>query len=285
VIFGLGAALGWGLADLFAATAGRRIGPWATVVIAQGVSVIAIGIVMLLVHPDLGGLRVVAPWLIPNAALAGVAYLALYRALELGPIAVVSPVLASYAVIPVVLAVAFLGESLSTAQTTGVALTIVGAVLTTTDIRALRAGTHRMPRGLPWAALSTVLFGIATYTLGWATGRAGWLPSVWVTRTSSGTMFAIAAVVIAVRRGRPFDRPIASSVPLVIALGLVDIAGTMAYSRGAEVGLVSIVTAVSATYPLIPVLGSVRLFGERPTPSQYVGVAVVVLGLALLGVS
>jgi drug/metabolite transporter (DMT)-like permease len=285
VILGLGAALGWGLADLFAATAGRRIGPWATVVIAQFVSAVVTGIVMLVVRPDLGGLGVVAPWLIPNAAVAGIAYLSLYRALELGPIAVVSPVLAAYAVIPVLLAVAFLGESLSPAQAVAVTLTIVGAVLTTTDVRALRAGTHRMPPGLPWAALSAALFGIATYTLGWATGQAGWLPSVWITRTSSGAMFAIVASALAVRRGRPFERPISRSLWLVIALGLVDIAGTMAFARGADVGMISIVTAVSATYPLIPVFGSVRLFGERPAPSQYAGVAVVVLGLALLGIS
>jgi drug/metabolite transporter (DMT)-like permease len=68
-----------------------------------------------------------------------------------------------------------------------------------------------------------------------------------------------------------------------MTLGLVDLVGTISYSRGAEIGLVSIVTAVSATYPLIPVFGSVALFGERPAPNQYAGVAMVIAGLMLLG--
>jgi drug/metabolite transporter (DMT)-like permease len=284
VIFGLGAALGWGLADLFAALAARRVGAWATVVLAQVVSAFAIGMLILIEHPDLSGLGAVVPWLVPNSALAAAAYLTLYRALELGPVAVVSPVLASYAVIPVLLAVILLGEALSAVHTIGVAITIAGAVLTSTDVRALRAGTHRMPPGLPWAAVSAVLFGVATYTLGWASGRAGWLPSLWVARTTAAGLFAIVAVIVGVRRGRAFERTIARPTLLVIlGLGLVDVAGTMSYARGAEVALVSIVTAVSATYPLIPVFGGVRFLGERPVLTQYAGVALVIGGLALLG--
>jgi drug/metabolite transporter (DMT)-like permease len=59
----------------------------------------------------------------------------------------------------------------------------------------------------------------------------------------------------------------------------------MSYVRGAEFGLLSIVTAVSATYPLIPVFGGVRLFGERPSPNQYAGVAMVIAGLILLAIA
>jgi len=64
--------------------------------------------------------------------------------------------------------------------------------------------------------------------------------------------------------------------------GVVELFGSMLYARGAEVGLVSIVTAASATYPFIPVLGGVVLLHERLVPNQYVGVALVVAGLMLL---
>jgi len=288
VIFGLGAALGWGLADLLAAFSGRRIGSWATVVIAQLCSAVAITIVFVVVRPDLGELGRVAWWLAPNSVIAAGAYLSLYRALELGPVAVVSPVLASYAVIPVLLAVALLGESLRGPQLAGVIVTIVGAVLTSTDARALRAGTHRMPAGLPWGIASAFLFGIATYVLGWASQRAGWLPALWLARVTAAAIFGAAAVVVVLVKGR--GASVAgrsavggSAIAIAAVLGLVDLAGTLSYSRGAEVGFVSIVTAVSATYPLIPVFGSVALFGERPAPNQYAGVAMVIAGLMLLG--
>jgi drug/metabolite transporter (DMT)-like permease len=289
VIFGLGAAFGWGLADLLAAFSGRRIGSWATVVIAQLCSAAAITLVLVIARPDLGELGGVAWWLVPNSVLAAGAYVTLYRALELGPVAVVSPVLASYAVIPVLLAVVLLGESLRGLQAAGVTVTILGAVLTSTDARALRAGTHRMPAGLPWGIASAFLFGIATYTLGWASQRAGWLPTLWLARVTAATIFGAVSIVVLLVRGRA-RAPMAgraavgaSALGFAMMLGLVDLGGTISYSRGAEIGLVSFVTAVSATYPLIPVFGSVKLFGERPAPNQFAGVAMVIAGLMLLG--
>jgi drug/metabolite transporter (DMT)-like permease len=285
VIWGLGAALGWGLADLFAAFSGRRIGSWATLVLAQFAAAIVMAVVVVVLRPSWDGFGEVAPWLLGNTVFVVGAYLALYHALEVGRIAVISPVLASYAVIPVLLAVILLDESLSAVQIAAIAITILGAVLTSTDLRALREGTHTMPKGLPWAVAAAVLFGVATYTLGWAAQHASPVPVLWLTRTSAAVVFAVGALFFRVRRGFALTRrplPLAA-LGLAFALGSVDVGGTLSYVHGASVGLVSIVTAVSATYPLIPVFGGIKLFGEWPSTTQYAGVAMVVAGLVLLG--
>ena len=112
MIYGLAAALGWGLSDLWAAISGRRIGSGRTVVVAQVAAAVVVTLLVLIVRPDLSGIPTVAPWLIPNAFLGAAAFATLYKGLELGPIAVVSPVLASYAVVPVLLSVVLLGETL-----------------------------------------------------------------------------------------------------------------------------------------------------------------------------
>lgn len=284
MIFGLGAAIFWGLADLFAAFSGRRVGAVTTVVIAQVASGLVIGAIVLVSGEDLAGLGGVAGWLLPISVVTAVAYLTLYRALELGPIALVSPLLASYAVFPVVLAMILLDEPLDGVQLVGVAVTIGGAMLTSADIRAIRAGTREPVPALPWAIASTVLFGISAYAVAWASQRAGWLPSLWLVRTSTAILFVLGAAVAVAVAGRP-RAPVLGARALVLcaALGIVDLTGTMAYSRGAEVGLISIVSAVSATYPLIPVFGGIALLGERPAPNQFVGVVLVIVGLMLLG--
>ena len=91
MIFGLGAALGWGFGDVGAAMAGRRIGSFVTVVVAHVTSTIAITVLFLGVAPDTSRLGHVAVWLVPNALITALAYFTLYRGLELGPISVVSP--------------------------------------------------------------------------------------------------------------------------------------------------------------------------------------------------
>lgn len=284
MIYGLGAAIFWGVADLFAAVSGRRIGVAATLVIAHVSSAIAVSAVVVSAGEDLGGLGRVAGWLLPIAVLTAVAYLTLYRALELGPIALVSPLLASYAVFPVLLAVVFLDESLARLEIAGIAVTIAGAVVTSGDVRSLRGGVPTAKPALPWAVASTVLFGVAAYAVAWSARQVGWLPSLWLVRTSTAAVFVLGAIVaLVVARPALRDRLPGRVVLLCALLGLADLAGTMSYSRGSEVGLVSIVTAVSATYPLIPVFGGIAFLDERPAINHYIGVAMVIAGLLLLG--
>jgi drug/metabolite transporter (DMT)-like permease len=288
VIYGLAAAIGWGLSDLWAAMSGRRIGSGRTVVVAQVTVAVVMSVLVLIVRPDLSGIPAVAPWLVPNAFLGAAAFATLYKGLQLGPIAVVSPVLASYAVVPVLLSVILLGETLGEWEVVGVLVTIAGAALTSTDPKALRAGTRTKPAGLPWAIASTLLFGVATYVMGWAAKEAGFLPSLWFGRLTMTGVFLIAAFVIWVRArstGEVRDPVAPSMLRLAVLVGMMELVGTISYARGAEVGLVSIVTAASATYPLIPVLGGVVLLHERPVPTQYLGIAMVIGGLLLLGVA
>ena len=284
MIYGLGAAIFWGIADLFAAFSGRRVGVAATVLLSQVGAAVVISVVVLASGHDLDRLDEVAGWLLPIAGVTAVAYVTLYRALELGPIALVSPLLASYAVIPVLLAVIFLDETLGSVEIAGAAVTIGGAVVTCADVRSLRTGTRVPAAALPWALASTVLFGTAAYAVAWSAKRVGWLTSLWLVRTSTALLFVIAAVV-AIAVVRPAVRGTLSTraVALCALLGVADLAGTISYSRGSEVGLVSIVTAVSATYPLIPVFGGIALLDERPAINHYIGVAMVIAGLLLLG--
>ena len=284
MIYGLGAAIFWGIADLFAAFSGRRVGVAATVLLSQVAAAVAISVVVVASGHDLDRLDEVAGWLLPIAAITAVAYVTLYRALELGPIALVSPLLASYAVIPVLLAVLFLDETLGSVEIAGAAVTIGGAVVTSADVRSLRTGTRVPAAALPWALASTVLFGTAAYAVAWSAKRVGWLTSLWLVRTSTALLFVIAAVVaMAVIRPALRGTLSARAVALCALLGVADLTGTISYSRGSEVGLVSIVTAVSATYPLIPVFGGIALLDERPAVNHYVGVAMVIAGLLLLG--
>jgi drug/metabolite transporter (DMT)-like permease len=292
VIYGLAAALGWGLSDFAAAVSGRRVGAFATVVVSQVTSAVLASVLVLVIAPDLGGIREVAPWLGPIAVLMTAGYYAFYRGLELAPVSVVSPVLASYAIGPVILAIALLGESLSPLVAGGIVLTIVGTVLASTDLRTFRTGVKRAP-GLPWAIAASTLFGIGAYVFGWASQRAGWLQAIWFSRSLSAGLFLVWALAASVRRRsapgrragdrRASIRLSAAAVGLAAAIGAVDMLAASAYGRGSEVGYISIVTAASAIYPVLPVLAGTVFLHERPAPNQAVGVAILVTGLMAVG--
>jgi drug/metabolite transporter (DMT)-like permease len=281
VIWGLLAALGWGSADFGATVAGRRIGSFPTVIVAQAFSALAATLILLLSGESLDGLGAVIWIVVINGVSTSSAYYMHYRALELGPMVVVSPIGASYAVVGVALAVVILDERPGLLALVGAIVTIAGVMLTSTDLPKLRAGTQGRPPGLWWAVAAAICFGVAAFTLGRAAQLVGWVPSLWASRAAQAICFAPLVLV----RRREFVGLAAAGIGFALLTGMADLLGVVTYSIGSERGFLSIVLAASAVFPMIAVAGSVAFLGERPVPNQYVGVAVVAVGLLLLGIS
>src|SRR4029078_3988490 len=90
-------------------------------------------------------------FLIANGLIAMVAYSLHYRALELGPVAVVSPVGAGYSVVGFALAVLLLpNETPGAVAILGGIVTICGVFLVSANLPALRAGFEQESPEVWW---------------------------------------------------------------------------------------------------------------------------------------
>jgi uncharacterized membrane protein len=284
VIYGLVAALGFGLADFEGAIAGRRIGSLWTVILGQTLSAIVMTVVFVATDASLSVLEPFMVFVVLNGICAATAYQTHYRALELGPVAVVSPIGSAYAVIGVMLAVIFLGERPGIAALIGSLVTVAGVALVSTDLRELRAGLHGVargvPRGVPWALVSTVSFGLAGFLLGYLSQRSGWVAGLWASRTAQVICYIPLAFIARKQLPQIRDR---RGLLFALIAALADIVGVIGLSVGSERGYVSVTLAASAVFPLVAVVLSMLILHERLVPNQYVGIALVVVGLLLLG--
>jgi drug/metabolite transporter (DMT)-like permease len=220
------------------------------------------------------------PFALALGVLGVVSVAALYRGLALGPVAVVAPVVASYVVLTVVLVVIFLGERLTTAQVLAASVVFGGVVLTSTDARELRVTLGRPIPGVRIGLIATVGFGTWSAVFAVATRQFSWIAILLLLRAAS---FAIIGAYLAARRidlGVFRDR---TALALATAVGVLDTLANALFALGIESGYASLAATGTGIYPIIPaVLGMVAL-GERLAPNQYLGIAMLVAGLAALG--
>lgn len=281
MLYGLAAALGWGIADLTTAIAARRLGSVLTTVVAQVVGLIALAVLVVA-----AGIRIeasaseAAVLLLSGAFVGGLGYLAFYRALELGPIALVSPIVAAYAAITIVLAVVLLRETLEPLAVAGVLVTLAGVFLAAMDFRALKRGDSWKEGGIPLGLVAMVLFGFGAFVLGRYAQPVGWAGTVLLAR--SGVVIGSLVAAVIVRRSIP-RKPSLRGLGVAVIVGLGDVAGMAFFAKGSEVGSISITSAAAAAFILIPVIGGLLLFKERPIPTQILGIFVLGGGLVLLG--
>jgi drug/metabolite transporter (DMT)-like permease len=290
VLYGLGAALGWGLSDFMVALVARRIGSFVTLVLAQVASLACLSVLLAtgaVAFPRWHAGLVALPAI---GILAALSYTSFYRALLLGPIALVSPVVAGYAAVVIALSLTIGGETIPALQLAGAAVTIGGVVLASTDPRLIgreRPGRER-PSGPFLAALAMVGFGVGAYLIGFYSKSTGWFGTVYLSRAGTVAVLLLVGIGLARRRVSSAVEPVESSRPVrafwsvTILIGALDVAGFASFARGSELGFISITAAASVIYPLIPILFGVLHFRERPAPSQWAGVAVVGAGLTLL---
>jgi uncharacterized membrane protein len=280
VIYGLVAALGFGLADFEGALAGRRIGSLWAVIVGQALSAVVMTVVLVATDTSLNVLAPFVGFVVVNGICAAIAYQTHYRALELGPVAVVSPISAAYAVVGVLLAVIFLDERPGGIAFLGMAVTVVGVALVSTDLRELRAGIRGVSRGVRWAMASAVAFGVAGFLLGYLAQRAGWVAGLWASRMAQVICYIPLAVVARRQLPRLRDR---RGLAIAIFAAMADIVGVIGLSVGSDRGFVSVTIAASAVFPLVAVVLAFLILHERLAPNQLAGIGSVVAGLLLLG--
>src|ERR1700746_825069 len=190
ILLGVLTGLTWGSSDFLARFGTHRMGTLRAMLYMQ-----MIGFILLtLALPWLGGWGHLAdgsgwhPWAwgILAGSVNAVSTLSLYRSFEIGKMAVVAPLSASYPVLSVSLSL-LSGERLSAARAAGIVCAMIGVLLVAAfekppaanDAEAVR----RSGKGIGWALASAVGFGVLFWLLGLRViPRVGAPQTVWMIR-------------------------------------------------------------------------------------------------------
>ncbi len=299
ILLGLAAALCWGTADFIARYSARRIGAYRTLFFMQVVGLFFASIWVAAVDPG-GGAAVLWSGLerhwglaVFMGAVSGLSMLAFYSALEFGTVAIVAPIASSYPALTVLLAYAS-GERLTLLRIAGVALALGGVVLASIpetpggasgiavparENAVPREASRRLAPGVLLAMTCTLGFGVTYWALGfYAIAAWGALGTVWTQRLS--TVVLLSASVLPLRRS--LAPPSGNGWWLVIAVGVLDAFGFLLSNRGFEKEQVGVVTVLGSLFGAVTLLLAFVILGERLSRRQWVGVALIFIGIVLI---
>jgi drug/metabolite transporter (DMT)-like permease len=275
IALGFGAALCWGLADFLGGLRTRRLTVAVVLLVSQLVGLTAIAVVVAVGEPEVPAAGDLVPALAAGVCqLAGIA--ALYRALAIGTMSVISPISASgAAVIPVIVGVAT-GERPGALQLAGMAAALGGVVLAT-RVPGPAGRAARSRRALPLAAVAALGFGGFYVGMHAAVDHGDPFWALLAARTSAGAV--LVAVLLWLRPPFGAKRP---DLPSLALIGLLDVGANACFTLGAETGLLSVVSVLASLYPVGTVVLARAMLGERLVAVQAAGVALALAGVALI---
>jgi len=280
ILGGLGAAVAWAVSTLCSSRSSRLIDP---------ASVVAwMMLIGLAITAPLAALDGVPARLGPGSgawlAVSGVGNVGglvlTYRALRIGQVALVAPLVSTEGAVAAVIAL-IAGEPLAP----GVALTLLaivaGVCLASTpdasrsDAATVPAGAARPSAGVALAMAAALAFGVSLY----ATARAGAeLPVAWVVLSARAIGAVALALPLAAAGRLELTRP---AVPLVVTSGLCEVLGFYSFTTGARHGI-AVAAVLGSQVGGLAALGAYLGFGERLTRQRTLGVCTMLAGVAVL---
>jgi drug/metabolite transporter (DMT)-like permease len=293
--FGILSALLAGVADFLAALVSRKLGSFLTLLYMIASSALLLLLAQAVWSPGswLSWQDTAVMFGIAAAALAG--YLAFYRALAIGPVAVVSPIAACDGAVAALIGALLIGEALLPGHYIAITLLVLGVALAATNLRELRQGLTSVGQGPLLAVVTMVGFGVAIAGIGYMADRyQSFLLPIVVLRLCifmqmlaaskmGGGWVACPRLCVGMARSRG-----GWLVMLAAALvGLLDTGSLLALAQGmvAEQGArVSLLGPLYGAYPVVTVLLTQVFLKEKLVRNQWVGVALVVVGTAFISI-
>jgi drug/metabolite transporter (DMT)-like permease len=285
ILLGVLTALTWGSSDFLARFATHRMGTLRTMLYMQFIGLILLTIAL----PWLGGWGHLAdgsgwqPW--AWGALAGsvnaVSTLSLYRSFEIGKMAVVAPLSASYPVLSVSLSL-FSGERLSAVRTVGIACTMLGVLFVAggerppdeNDAEAIR----RSGKGIGWALSSAVGFGVLFWLLGThVIPRVGAPQTVWMIRLTCTVI--VTAIILLARQ--PIGLP-RNTRWMSLGMGAGDTSAFVLSNRGMQIEQVAVISVLGSLYGAVTVALAAVVLREHVSRWQWAGIAAIFSGIYLM---
>jgi drug/metabolite transporter (DMT)-like permease len=285
ILLGLVTAVTWGGSDFLARFATHRMGALRSMLYMQFLGFLLLTLTL----PWLGGFGHLAdgsgwqPW--AWGVLAGcvnaVSTLSLYRSFEIGKMAVVAPLSASYPALTITLSL-LTGEKLSLLRAAGILCIMLGVVFVAGGEETPDAKDHeavqRSGKGIGWALCSAVGFGLLFWLLGTRIiPRVGAVQTVWMIRI---TCTIVAAVIILLAR-QPIALPRASR-QTALGMGAADTTAFVVSNRGMQIEQVAVISVLGSLYGAVTVGLAALFLRERVSRWQWAGIVAIFTGIFLI---
>ena len=279
ILAGLGGMFGWGLYDFFGGVFSKRIGNFKTFFWSQLAGMVFAALLTVAFALNLN-IPTSTAVLIPVASiLYAAAYLLFFKGFELGNVSIISATMNLWAVFTVLFAFIFLGQRLSTFQSLGVLMIIVGVALVSLKWSDIKDQNIKLFSGIKETVLAALLFGFFWILSEIISEKIGWLSTTLFVKIGV-VLFMLLFSLLANRELR-----VAKTTPkfmlMILFAGVIEAAAVASVNWGLTIGDVILVTPISSALSIVTIAMAVIFLQEKITKLQGIGMIVAITGIVL----
>ncbi len=200
--------------------------------------------------------------------------LLVYSSLRFGKVGVVAPITSAQGAAAAVIAV-LAGEQIATGAGVALGVIVLGVVLSSMSRTTELGSDRREGLAVALAIGAALFFGLGLFAMGRLSED---VPIAWIIFPSRTIAVLLVTIPLAIAGRLRMTR---EAAPLVVASGLLEVAGLVAFTLGARHGI-AVAAVLGSQFAAIAAVAAFVLFRERLARVQIVGVVVIATGVAVL---
>lgn len=279
VMFALMAFMFWGVSDLFVTIAGRKLGAYSSAFWSACISSMVLTLYVPFAFSSL--LQITPPLLFLNIVLGVILMIGVvaYReGLVRGNSSLIVTISASFTVVTTILSIIFFHERPTVLQIQTIIIVFIGLIIATLDFKELKNKKINIHKGVPFAIVSTVAWGVYFTFIKIPVKEIGWFWPNYI----SFWLFPLLYLYIKFRR-MPLHKPTMNNAffPLLGATLFARLA-EFSFNAGIAKGYTSIVAPLAGASPVLFVILAFFFLKDPITKQQLWGICITLLGIIAL---
>lgn len=279
ILFGILAMLGYGISNSMTQVPVKAIGSKRTIFFRNATASIFLGIVTLFF---LSQTTISVEYVLVALGIAFLGYLpqlAYFKALKAGKVGVVSPIASSSVVFTVIFSLLFFHESLGAGQVAAILAIVLGIFLISANPKDWKnTNLLKISSGVPYAFVASVLWGMVYFLLK--------IPVSVLGPMLSGFLLEFGGMVLCGMNLRlskvSFGIPEKETLKRIIIIGILGGMGTMFFNLGIEIYEVSIVAAITFSWPMLAAIYAKYVYKEEMSLLQWAAAVLILAGIMVL---
>lgn len=282
ILFALGSAFFAGLTSVVAKCGIRETDSTVATAIRTGVVLICSAIMVTIVG-SWGGITNIDTksriFLVLSGIATGASWLCYFKAISIGDVNKVVPLDKSSTVLAAVIAIIFLGESVTVPKITGLIAVTVGTYM----MIGKKDGAGEKERGLGWFFYGSLSAVFAALTSVLAKVGIENVESNLATTVRTAVVLVMAWLTVLVTgKGKLVKETTKKELLFIVISGILTGASWLCYYRALQLGEVSVVVPIDKLSILVSIAFSYIVFKEKLTLKSFMGLMIIVVGTLCL---
>ncbi|MBK8617111.1 MAG: DMT family transporter [Anaerolineales bacterium] len=175
ILLGIGGMFGWGIYDFLGGVFAKQIGFFKSLFWSQLAGLLSILLLAVIFKSSVPSSVFIIVLSLIAAVLYSAGYLFFFKGFEIGNVSIIAATMNLWAVFTMLFAFIFMGQRLSTLQTAGVLMIILGAAFASLNWNEIRNQRFQLSAGVKEAVFGAFFFGIFWNISEIISEKAGWL--------------------------------------------------------------------------------------------------------------